>query len=149
MPRYVGPFEVVERVGEVAYRLSLPASLPIHDVFHVSLLAKYEADGPYQPPPIILPDGTLEYEVERNLDHRPRQYGRGKRSNEYLIKWTGYEPGHNSWEPEENIPESLKEDYWRTQARLVQERQARGVVKAQRTAQIRGRLPRGGRSAAV
>ena len=142
MPRYVGPFEVIERVGKVAYRLSLPASLPIHDVFHVSLLANYEAEGPYQPPPIILPDGTLEYEVERILDHRPRQYGRGKRRHEYLIKWTGYEPGHNSWEPEENIPESLKADYWRTQARLVQERQARGVVKAQRTAQLRGRLPR-------
>ena len=142
-PRYVGPFEVVQRVGEVAYRLSLPATLPIHDVFHVSLLAKYEADGPYQPPPIILPDGTLEYEVERILDHRPRQYGRGKRRMEYLIKWMGYEPDHNSWEPEENIPDDLKSEYWKAQARLVHERQAGGVVKAKRSAQFKAPIPFG------
>ncbi|GKD91221.1 hypothetical protein Tco_1366728, partial [Tanacetum coccineum] len=44
-PRYVGPFEVVERVGLVAYRLSLPQELVgIHDTFHVSNLKKYLAD---------------------------------------------------------------------------------------------------------
>ncbi|XP_070019637.1 uncharacterized protein [Nicotiana sylvestris] len=44
-PRYVGPFEVLERVGEVAYRLVLPPSLlGIHLVFHVSMLRKYYKD---------------------------------------------------------------------------------------------------------
>ena len=44
-PRYIGPFEVLERVGIVAYRLELPRSLSsVHDVFHVSMLRKYTPD---------------------------------------------------------------------------------------------------------
>ena len=44
-PRYVGPFEVLQQVGQLAYRLQLPTSLGgIHDVFHVSLLRKYNPD---------------------------------------------------------------------------------------------------------
>jgi hypothetical protein len=41
-PRYVGPFKILERRGEVAYQLELPESLTgVHDVFHVSQLKKY------------------------------------------------------------------------------------------------------------
>jgi hypothetical protein len=41
-PRYIGPFKVLERRGEVAYQLELPESLSgVHDVFHVSQLKKY------------------------------------------------------------------------------------------------------------
>ena len=44
-PRYIGPFEVLERVGAVAYRLALsPSLLSIHEVFHVSMLWKYTLD---------------------------------------------------------------------------------------------------------
>ena len=40
--RFIGPFEIVQRVGECAYRLALPPSLSgVHDVFHVSMLRKY------------------------------------------------------------------------------------------------------------
>ena len=41
-PRYIGPFKVLERTGEVAYQLELPEELSgVHDVFHVSQLKKY------------------------------------------------------------------------------------------------------------
>ena len=44
-PRYIGPFEILERIGPVAYRLALPPSITgVHDVFHVSMLHKYVQD---------------------------------------------------------------------------------------------------------
>ena len=44
-PRYIGPFEILERVGIVAYRLALLSSLSsVHEVFHVSMLRKYTPD---------------------------------------------------------------------------------------------------------
>ena len=44
-PRYIRPFEILERVGKVAYRLALPSSLSgVHEVFHASMLWKYTLD---------------------------------------------------------------------------------------------------------
>ena len=72
-PRFVGPFEILERVGVVAYRLALPPSMSgVHDVFHVSMLRKYIRD-----PSHVLPHQEFEitpevkYEVKplRILDH--------------------------------------------------------------------------------
>jgi hypothetical protein len=42
--RYCGPFEILERIGQIAYLFALPASMTIHNVFHVSLLKKYIHD---------------------------------------------------------------------------------------------------------
>ena len=45
LPRWIGPFEIVKRIGVVAYRLKLPETMRIHNVFHVSLLKPYKANG--------------------------------------------------------------------------------------------------------
>ncbi|GKC86697.1 putative reverse transcriptase domain-containing protein, partial [Tanacetum coccineum] len=60
-PRYVGPFEIVERVGPVAYRLKLPQELScVHDTFHVSNLKKCLAEPDVQVP-------LDEIEIDENL----------------------------------------------------------------------------------
>ena len=47
-PRFIGPFEILERIGTVAYRLALPPSMSgVHKVFHVSMLRKYTPDPAY------------------------------------------------------------------------------------------------------
>ena len=43
-PLYCGPFEILERIGPVAYRLAMPLTVKFHDVFHISLLKKYIKD---------------------------------------------------------------------------------------------------------
>ena len=44
-PKYVGPFEILERMGTIVYQLALPPSLSgVHEVFHVSMLRKYTPD---------------------------------------------------------------------------------------------------------
>ena len=83
LPRYVGPFEIVKRIGEVAYKLKLPDTMRIHDVFHVSLLVLNKTgDGMYTPPPPQLIDEELHFEVNKVLTHRKR----GKQMD-YLISW--------------------------------------------------------------
>ena len=65
-PRYTGPFEIVERVGPVAYRLDLPKELSrVHNVFHISMLRKYIPDPSHvlEAPEIELRD-DLSYEEQ-------------------------------------------------------------------------------------
>ncbi len=111
LPRYVGPFTVLQRIGPSAYKLKLLPSMKVHPVFNVSLLAPYRHDGRYQPPPPVLNlEGELEYEVSRILDHRMRGRGRNAKT-EYKIRWLGQGPEHDTWEAESNLncPEVLAE----------------------------------------
>ena len=66
-PRYIGPFEVLERVGVVAYRLALSASLSsVHEVFHVSILWKYPPD-----PTHIVDWGELVLDADETFEEGP------------------------------------------------------------------------------
>ncbi|GKE77293.1 hypothetical protein Tco_1543413 [Tanacetum coccineum] len=80
-PRYVGPFEVVERVGPVAYRLRLPQELiGIHDTFHVSNLKKILADvNLHVPLEEIKIDDKLRF-VEEPIEIMDREIKKLKRS---------------------------------------------------------------------
>ena len=44
-PRYCGPFEILSKIGQVAYQLALPPNLRVHNVFHISVLKKYVHDA--------------------------------------------------------------------------------------------------------
>lgn len=110
-PKYIGPFKIIEKINDVAYRLQLPDSMNrIHNSFHVSRLKKFNESNDVRFPSRLLPDASLPppeiinqnhnelWEVETILKKRIRRYGRGSRV-EYLIKWKGYPHEHNSWEP--------------------------------------------------
>jgi hypothetical protein len=125
-PRFVGPFPIISKVNDVAYKLDLPSNMPIHNVFHVSLLKAYTpGKTPIPPMPIVIED-ELEYEVERILMHRELKLKKGIK-REFFIKWVGYGPEHCTWEPEahlQNAQEALQE-YWEMQQQLQIARQKR------------------------
>jgi RNase H-like domain found in reverse transcriptase/Reverse transcriptase (RNA-dependent DNA polymerase)/Integrase zinc binding domain/Chromo (CHRromatin Organisation MOdifier) domain/Retroviral aspartyl protease len=111
--RFTGPFEVLEVVSPVAYRLDLPAAMSIHPVFHVSSLKPYldpSTTHPQRsvalPEPIETTQG-IEYEVELILAKRERRYGRGGRT-EYLVKWKHMPESENSWEPLSHLTNALE-----------------------------------------
>ncbi|GJW87726.1 putative reverse transcriptase domain-containing protein [Tanacetum coccineum] len=86
-PRFVGPFEILERIGPVAYRLRLPEELSsVHDMFHVSNLKKCLADANLHVPlDEIKVDKTLRF-VEEPLEIMDREVKTLKRSKIPIVK---------------------------------------------------------------
>ncbi|KAG1672304.1 hypothetical protein FOA52_004319 [Chlamydomonas sp. UWO 241] len=71
------------------------------------------------------PSPKREYSVEAILEHRVVSMHMGKSKKEYLIKWTGYGPEHNSWEPQAGIRRTVfYADYWSRQGRAMRFYQA-------------------------
>ena len=97
--RYYGPYEVIGRMGEVTYKLRLPAASKIHPVFHVSLLKKKV--GNQTTPVLQLPEtdgrGHLRIEPVAVLERRTV-----KRKNaaavQWLVHWWGTDPAEATWE---------------------------------------------------
>nr|GEZ79327.1 putative reverse transcriptase domain-containing protein [Tanacetum cinerariifolium] len=86
-PRYVGPFKVLEMIGDVAYKLDLPEELSrVHNTFHVSNLKKCHADEPLAIPlDGVHFDDKLHF-VEKPVEIVDREVKRLKRSRIPLVK---------------------------------------------------------------
>jgi len=101
-PRQYGPFTVVTKISDVAYQLKLPNAWKIHNVFHVSLLTPYKETDKHRPnflePPPDLIDGEEEWEIEKILGHQTY-----RKKKQYLIRWKGYAPTHDSWTDESGL----------------------------------------------
>ena len=66
-PRFIGPFEVLKKVGAIAYRLALPPSLSgVHEVFHVSMLRKYTPN-----PAHVVDWGELSIDADGTFEEGP------------------------------------------------------------------------------
>ena len=107
-PRYIGPFEIIERVGSVAYKLNLPEELSaIHNVFHICNLKKCFADES-----LVIPhtdihiDESLKF-VEKPLSIEDRQVKKLRRK--YIpivkVKWDARRGPEYTWEVESTMKE--------------------------------------------
>lgn len=98
----IGPFKVIKRVGNNAYRLDLPSTMAIHDVFHVALLEPTTSSQipgrKIEPPPPVTVENTSEFVVEGILDSRLY-----RRQGQYLVQWEGYHPSEATWEPVSHV----------------------------------------------
>ena len=91
--RFYGPFQVVQKVGQVAYKLALPTDFSIHLVFHVSCL-KLKLGTNVVPIPTLPPvtsAGVLNPELVAILQHRIKQL-KSRTISEVLVQWHGYSP---------------------------------------------------------
>ena len=102
-PRFIGPYEILERIGPVAYRLALPPKLAkLHDVFHVSMLRKYRSDESH-----ILPVQEIQVQANLSYDEEPKailarevkQLG-NKQVPLVKVLWQHHGREEFTWEPE-------------------------------------------------
>lgn len=103
----VGPFKISKKISTSNYELALPEGMRLRSkVFHISLLEPAPKNAKLETQVEAEDDEETEYEVEEVLDSR---VSNGKL--EYLIKWLGYTPESNSWEPlgHLNCPEKLQQ----------------------------------------
>lgn len=98
-PRFYGPFTVLNRIGKVAYRLQLPPTAKIHNVFHVSQLKRAVGNATVSTsiPQQLTVDMVMEVEPESLLDVRTKEHG-SYSSQEVLIKWQHLPRWEATWE---------------------------------------------------
>ncbi|KAL5565172.1 hypothetical protein UlMin_028336 [Ulmus minor] len=105
-PRFVGPFEILERIGDLAYRVALPPAMSgIHNVFHVSMLRKYTPD-----PSHVLSYDTLDLRQDLTFEESPvrilnREERELRQKKIRLVKvlWKNHEVEEATWEREDEM----------------------------------------------
>ena len=100
--RREGPFEITQVISSMAYKLWLPLTWKIHDVFHASLLSSYRETSEHStnfsnPPPDLIREEE-EYKIDKILSHCEIQGWR-----QYLVSWKEYSIAENTWKPERNL----------------------------------------------
>eukprot|EP00253_Pinus_taeda_P011507 PITA_11507 len=94
-PRYCGPFQILARVGPVAYQLALPSHIRVHNVFHVSVLKKYVYD-----PKHVIRWQEIQVEPLSILDRREVQLQK-RVITQVKVQWRHFGPDEATWEDEE------------------------------------------------
>ncbi|XP_019178173.1 PREDICTED: uncharacterized protein LOC109173399 [Ipomoea nil] len=111
-PRFIGPYEILERVGNLAYRLALPMEMErVHNVFHVSQLKKYVHDPTHVLPPEVIPlDDDMSYEEMslKILDFKTRDTRR-KSMKMVKVWWSHHGVEEATWELESTMRERYPE----------------------------------------
>ena len=105
-PKVIGPFEIFERIGTIAYRLVLPPSMSnVHEVFHVSMLRKYTPD-----PTHVMDWGKIEVDTDGTFEEGPvfsldsrEQVLRSKTVRLVRVLWRPYEVEESTWEHEDTM----------------------------------------------
>ena len=92
----LGPFPVKKVISNTNYELSLPKTMRIHPIFHISLLEEASENEEIQDCIEVLDEN--EYEVEEILDTRTKD-----KKQQWLIKWKNYGHEENTWEPIEHL----------------------------------------------
>ena len=106
LPRFIRPFEILERVGTVAYRLALPPSMSgVHKVFHVSMLQKYTPD-----PAHVVDWGQIEVDTNGTFEEGPvyildsrGHIFRSKTVRLVRVLWRHYVVEESTWEREDTM----------------------------------------------
>ena len=100
LTRYCGPFEVLERIGRVAYRLVLPASTRAHNVFHVSFLKIYVHDPNHVINWDVIqvePKGEFQIEPICILNRKVTMLW-NQAIGQVKVQWKHYGPQEDTWE---------------------------------------------------
>ncbi|KAL5556113.1 hypothetical protein UlMin_038349 [Ulmus minor] len=111
-PRFIGPFEILERIGKVAYKLALPPELSsVHNVFHVSMLKKYVSDPSHvleHEPIQVNEDLTYEEKPVQILDRKDKTL-RNKVIPLVKVLWRNHKIEEATWEREDDMRISYPE----------------------------------------
>ncbi|KAL0431632.1 UNVERIFIED_CONTAM: hypothetical protein Sradi_0789200 [Sesamum radiatum] len=110
-PRYIGPYEIIERIGPLAYRLALPMELSqIHDVFHVSMLRRYRSDPSHviHEPEIEISEELAYVEEPTEILDRSIRKLRNKEIPMVKVRWTHHSPREATWEVEAHMKKNIR-----------------------------------------